>query len=205
MCRLPCQLTHLLLHCVPPPIYADLESHCHAVFLHSFCGFLKTLQMEWNTSHWRATSIVIWLRGTSYCRLTTRVRSVYTYRAWWSATSLCHVYSHVTLSCVQPRHSVMCKPTSLCHVYSHVTLSCVLLCNWFNGKCLISGLHLSCWQIADFGLSRDVANDEIYQSRGGLIPLRWTAPEVRDGGNPHSPPCKARPHFTACNTHTHRH
>lgn len=49
---------------------------------------------------------------------------------------------HVTLSCVQSCHSVMCTATSLCHMYSHVTLSCVLLYNWFNGKCLFSGLHI---------------------------------------------------------------
>ena len=33
-------------------------------------------------------------------------------------------------------------------------------------------------QIADFGLSRDVSEDDIYVSQGGMIPIRWTAPEV---------------------------
>ena len=34
------------------------------------------------------------------------------------------------------------------------------------------------YQIADFGMSRDLANDDIYVSHGGMIPVRWTAPEA---------------------------
>lgn len=33
-------------------------------------------------------------------------------------------------------------------------------------------------QIGDFGMSRDLTQDEIYESKGHNIPLRWTAPEV---------------------------
>ena len=33
-------------------------------------------------------------------------------------------------------------------------------------------------QIADFGMSRDVADDSYYVSSGGKIPVKWTAPEV---------------------------
>ena len=35
-------------------------------------------------------------------------------------------------------------------------------------------------QIADFGMSRDVTNDSYYITSGGKIPVKWTAPEVRD-------------------------
>lgn len=35
-------------------------------------------------------------------------------------------------------------------------------------------------QISDFGLARDLSGDGIYQSQGGSIPVKWTAPEVRD-------------------------
>ena len=38
-------------------------------------------------------------------------------------------------------------------------------------------------QIADFGMSRDLTN-EYYLSRGGKIPVKWTAPEV--SGTVHS-------------------
>ena len=33
-------------------------------------------------------------------------------------------------------------------------------------------------QIADFGLSRHLANEKYYISKGGLIPIKWTAPEA---------------------------
>ena len=33
-------------------------------------------------------------------------------------------------------------------------------------------------QIADFGLSRDLYDGNYYVSRGGMIPVKWTAPEA---------------------------
>ena len=33
-------------------------------------------------------------------------------------------------------------------------------------------------QIADFGLSRDLQNQNFYTSHGGKIPVKWTAPEA---------------------------
>lgn len=33
-------------------------------------------------------------------------------------------------------------------------------------------------QIADFGMSRDLAHQDYYITSGGRIPLKWTAPEV---------------------------
>ena len=37
------------------------------------------------------------------------------------------------------------------------------------------GCHL---QIADFGMSRDLMDENYYVSHGGQIPVKWTAPEV---------------------------
>lgn len=34
------------------------------------------------------------------------------------------------------------------------------------------------FQISDFGMARDVTDASVYMSSGGLIPVRWTAPEV---------------------------
>ena len=34
-------------------------------------------------------------------------------------------------------------------------------------------------QIGDFGMARDVADDSYYIIKGGKIPVKWTAPEVR--------------------------
>ena len=36
----------------------------------------------------------------------------------------------------------------------------------------------SSFQIADFGMSRDLAEEDVYVSHGGVIPVRWTAPEA---------------------------
>ena len=33
-------------------------------------------------------------------------------------------------------------------------------------------------QIADFGMARDVEDNDYYVSHGGHIPVKWTAPEV---------------------------
>ena len=40
--------------------------------------------------------------------------------------------------------------------------------------------HLNSWllQIADFGMSRDLMDENYYVSHGGQIPVKWTAPEV---------------------------
>ena len=33
-------------------------------------------------------------------------------------------------------------------------------------------------QVADFGMSRDLADETYYVSHGGMIPVKWTAPEA---------------------------
>ncbi len=33
-------------------------------------------------------------------------------------------------------------------------------------------------QIADFGLSRDLEDENYYTSSGGMIPVKWTSPEA---------------------------
>ncbi|CAI7999070.1 Tyrosine-protein kinase STK [Geodia barretti] len=42
---------------------------------------------------------------------------------------------------------------------------------------LLSEDHETC-KIADFGMSRDLADETYYISRGGKIPVKWTAPEA---------------------------
>ena len=37
---------------------------------------------------------------------------------------------------------------------------------------------IATWQIADFGMSRDLMNENYYTSHDGIIPVKWTAPEV---------------------------
>ena len=43
---------------------------------------------------------------------------------------------------------------------------------------LLLAMRYCIFQIADFGLARDVADDTYYITSGGKIPVRWTAPEV---------------------------
>ena len=33
-------------------------------------------------------------------------------------------------------------------------------------------------QIADFGMARDLIDENYYMAQGGRIPVKWTAPEV---------------------------
>ena len=33
-------------------------------------------------------------------------------------------------------------------------------------------------QIIDFGMARDLLREDYYMSSGGMIPVKWTAPEV---------------------------
>ena len=48
-----------------------------------------------------------------------------------------------------------------------------------SGSLNVGSLSLSALpQIADFGLSRDLAEGDYYRSRGGKIPIKWTAPEA---------------------------
>ena len=34
-----------------------------------------------------------------------------------------------------------------------------------------------CYQLADFGMSHDMDEDYYYKPKGGMIPVKWTAPE----------------------------
>ena len=44
--------------------------------------------------------------------------------------------------------------------------------------CRIVLLFIVNVQISDFGMSRDLQNEDYYVSQGGKIPVKWTAPEV---------------------------
>ena len=39
-------------------------------------------------------------------------------------------------------------------------------------------MSLLCWQIGDFGMSRELEDSIYYRSAGGTIPVKWTAPEA---------------------------
>ena len=43
---------------------------------------------------------------------------------------------------------------------------------------LVSSVVCHAVQIGDFGMSRDLLQENYYVSQGGMIPLKWTAPEV---------------------------
>lgn len=62
------------------------------------------------------------------------------------------------------------RSSKFCHV-----VSAVILISRIKETNLPSSI---CSQIGDFGMSRDLANNMYYHSKGGKIPVRWTAPEV---------------------------
>ena len=39
-------------------------------------------------------------------------------------------------------------------------------------------MYYTCPQIADFGLSRLLQDEDFYTSHGGKVPVKWTAPEA---------------------------
>ena len=39
-------------------------------------------------------------------------------------------------------------------------------------------IELIVYQIADFGMARDLDESNYYVSHGGKVPVKWTAPEV---------------------------
>ena len=48
-----------------------------------------------------------------------------------------------------------------------------------EGVCVYCTLMMCVYiQIADFGMSRDLADETYYISSGGKIPVKWTAPEA---------------------------
>ena len=46
----------------------------------------------------------------------------------------------------------------------------------FCARALI--FHFPIYKIADFGMSHDMDEDYYYKPKGGMIPVKWTAPEV---------------------------
>ena len=53
---------------------------------------------------------------------------------------------------------------------------CVVQC--VHACICTSMLIIYYFQIADFGLSRNLQNEEYYRSHGGKVPVKWTAPEA---------------------------
>ena len=62
---------------------------------------------------------------------------------------------------------------------SYYTCTLIIYCThyfiWLNRSMIQYYVLL---QISDFGMSRNLENDSYYLSKGGMIPVKWTAPEV---------------------------
>lgn len=43
---------------------------------------------------------------------------------------------------------------------------------------MIDNCTYNVMQIADFGLARDLDDEQYYVAHGGQVPVKWTAPEV---------------------------
>ena len=60
----------------------------------------------------------------------------------------------------------------------NILLNDDLTCKVSTHNKLICILYLLYFKIGDFGMARDLLDEDYYQSRGGKIPVKWTAPEV---------------------------
>ncbi len=63
--------------------------------------------------------------------------------------------------------NILVSDDDICKVKGHRDMH-----TWAQLKCTYI-------QIADFGMSRDLVDENYYISSGGKIPIKWTAPEVR--------------------------
>ena len=58
------------------------------------------------------------------------------------------------------------------HIRSHISTSVSL------NHCMDTTHTHANAQISDFGMSRGLEEETYYMSKGGKIPIKWTAPEV---------------------------
>ena len=59
-----------------------------------------------------------------------------------------------------------------------VSDKCSCKVSTMQSNCTIPSYNYTYVQIADFGMSRDLIDDNYYITSGGKIPVKWTAPEV---------------------------
>ena len=59
-----------------------------------------------------------------------------------------------------------------------VTQNCICKVGEKGSNDIIGNTMINNPQVADFGLSRDLADDTYYVSHGGMVPIKWTAPEA---------------------------
>ena len=73
------------------------------------------------------------------------------------------------------RHYCMCRLSSiLCSSFKWL----IVVEHLTSLQKLLGSEPSDCLQIADFGMSRDLMDENYYVSHGGQIPVKWTAPEV---------------------------
>ena len=68
--------------------------------------------------------------------------------------------------------NVLLSADKICKVSLRLKCSCYLY------KCAINIVPCMHIQIIDFGMARDLLREDYYTSSGGMVPVKWTAPEV---------------------------
>ena len=89
--------------------------------------------------------------------------------------------SHLTIMSMFPFHNWFLSflPNSTPYLHSSNPLPPTSFITGFMPTLSLTLLlHNSSPQIADFGMSRDLQDEDYYRSHGGKIPVKWTAPEV---------------------------
>ena len=84
--------------------------------------------------------------------------------------------------------NILVSSAGICKVSNHdkrqandkqIRNKCIVECRLVHRAKLLSlYTNLKRIQISDFGLSRDLHDEDYYVAQGGLVPVRWTAPEA---------------------------
>jgi serine/threonine protein kinase len=71
--------------------------------------------------------------------------------------------------------NILVSKDNICKVYTMCIIIMTVYTHMFRSHCfMVTNLN----QVADFGMSRDLADETYYVSHGGMIPVKWTAPEA---------------------------
>ena len=160
-----------------------LASHRPRIIPTCSSSSVVTLLPAWSTSQTRGLYIETLLQET-YCSMGTWTAK---YVHMWQA--IAKMLSSIYTSCGNLIWLYSGRNISLwaSHNY-HTSVTCAS--PWFSshGTCITIATVAWIWshyalfmhiQIGDFGMARDLLEDNYYYMHGGPIPVKWTSPEVK--------------------------
>lgn len=161
-------------------MYTVLASHRPRIIPTCSSSSVVTLLPAWSTSQTRGLYIETLLRET-YCSM-----GIWTakYVPMWQ--TIAKMLSSIYTSCGNLIWLYSGRNISLWA--SHITLQLLVHLQLWNLACITIATVACIWshyalsmhiQIGDFGMARDLLEDNYYYMHGGPIPVKWTSPEVK--------------------------